>query len=413
MRQNVSSDSSQKVPSPLVGGAPERGAGTRLRDATVKAHNSTRISGALHPAAGSHPSASRRNLFRPPQAQGEGVDRRFTLTPTPLPSRERGVFSVAFSAALGFACLVGTAAPDAAAQQYPTKPIRIIALSSPASGPDIVGRLLGQKFTEAWGQQVIVDTRPGASGIIGAEITSKAAPDGHTLMIVTSQAVIVSVMYEKLPYQLLKDFSPISLLASTPFILVVHPSVPAASVRELVAYAKSKPGELRYGSGGSGSPPHLSAEIFKSMTGTNLLHVPYKGVTPALMDTVAGQVQMVFSVIPAVLSTIKAGKVKALGVTSAQRTPFVPDLPAIAETVPGYEFIGWYGLVAPVKTPAGILSKLNAEIARILKAPEFRERLAALGAEPISSTQQEFAAYMQLQTEKMRKAVQDSGAHPD
>jgi len=286
-------------------------------------------------------------------------------------------------------------------------------LSSPASGPDIVGRLLGQKFTEAWGQQVIVDTRPGASGIIGAEITSKAAPDGHTLMIVTSQAVIVSVMYEKLPYQLLKDFSPISLLASTPFILVVHPSVPAASVRELVAYAKSKPGELRYGSGGSGSPPHLSAEIFKSMTGTNLLHVPYKGVTPALMDTVAGQVQMVFSVIPAVLSTIKAGKVKALGVTSAQRTPFVPDLPAIAETVPGYEFIGWYGLVAPVKTPAGILSKLNAEIARILKAPEFRERLAALGAEPISSTQQEFAAYMQLQTEKMRKAVQDSGAHPD
>jgi tripartite-type tricarboxylate transporter receptor subunit TctC len=232
-------------------------------------------------------------------------------------------------------------------------------------------------------------------------------------MIVTSQAVIVSVMYEKLPYQLLKDFSPISMLASTPFILAVHPAVPVSSTRELVAYAKSKPGDLRYGSGGSGSPPHLSAEIFKRMTGTDILHVPYKGVTPALMDTVAGQVQMIISVIPAVLPTIKAGKVKALGVTSATRTPLVPDLPTIAETVSGYEFIGWYSLVAPARTPAGILSKVNGEIARILRTPEFRERLAALGAEPIASTPQELAAYMQMQTEKMRKAVQESGARPD
>jgi tripartite-type tricarboxylate transporter receptor subunit TctC len=181
----------------------------------------------------------------------------------------------------------------------------------------------------------------------------------------------------------------------------------------LIAYAKSKPGELRYGSGGSGSPPHLSAEIFKSMTGTNMLHVPYKGVTQAMMDTVAGQVQMVISVIPAVLSTVKAGKLKALGVTSAKRTPLVPDLPTIAETVPGYEFIGWYSLVAPAKTPVTILSKLNAEIVKVLTTPEFRERLAALGTEPISSTQQELAAYMQVQTEKMRRAVQESGAHPD
>ena len=321
--------------------------------------------------------------------------------------------SIVFFAAAGFACLTGIAATNAGAQQYPTKPIRIIALSSPASGPDIVGRLLGQKFTEAWGQQVIVDTRPGASGIIGAEIASKAAPDGYTLMIATSQAVIVSVMYKKLPYQLLKDFSPISMVATTPFILVVHPSVPAASISELVAYAKSKPGELRYGSGGAGSPPHLSAEIFKSMTGINMLHVPYKGVTPAMMDTVAGQVQMLISVIPAVLSTVKAGKVRALGVTSAKRSPFVPDIPAIAEAVPGYEFIGWYSFVAPAGTPARIVNKLNAEIASILKTPEFRERLAALGAEPISSTPQELAAYMRVQTEKMRKAVKESGAQLD
>ena len=232
-------------------------------------------------------------------------------------------------------------------------------------------------------------------------------------MIATSQAVIVSVMYKKLPYQLLKDFSPISMVATTPFILVVHPSVPAASISELVAYAKSKPGELRYGSGGAGSPPHLSAEIFKSMTGINMLHVPYKGVTPAMMDTVAGQVQMLISVIPAVLSTVKAGKVRALGVTSAKRSRFVPDIPAIAEAVPGYEFIGWYSFVAPAGTPARIVNKLNAEIASILKTPEFRERLAALGAEPISSTPQELAAYMRVQTEKMRKAVKESGAQLD
>lgn len=305
------------------------------------------------------------------------------------------------------------AVPDAGAQQYPTKPIRIIALSSPASGPDIVGRLIGSKFTEAWGQQVIVDTRPGATGIIGAEIASKSAPDGHTLVIVTAQATIVSAMYEKLPYHLIRDFAPISLMASTPFILVVHPAVPAASVRELVVLAKSKPGQLQYGSGGSGSPPHLSAEIFKSMTGTNILHVPYKGVTPALTDTVAGQVQMVISVIPAALSTVRAGRVRALGVTSAKRTPLMPELPTIAETVPGYEFIGWYSLFAPAKTPAGILARLNAEVVRALKTPEFQERLTALGAEPIGSTQKELATFLPVQMAKMSKAVKDSGARLD
>jgi tripartite-type tricarboxylate transporter receptor subunit TctC len=301
----------------------------------------------------------------------------------------------------------------AMAQAYPSRPIRIIALSSPASGPDIVGRLIGSKLTEAWGQQVIVDTRPAATGIIGAEIASKAAPDGHTLLIVTAQAVIVSVMYEKLPYDLLKDFAPISLIASTPFLLVVHPSVAATSIKELIALAKSKPGQLLYGSGGSGSPPHLSAEIFKSMTGIDLVHVPYKGITPALMDTVGGQVQMVISVIPAVLPTVRAGRVRALGVTSAKRTPLAPDLPTIAETVPGYEFIGWYSLVAPAKTPPAILSKLNAEVVKALKTSELQERLSNLGADPIGSTQKELAAYLPEQLEKMRKAVKDSGARPD
>ena len=310
-------------------------------------------------------------------------------------------------------CANLVAAGNAMAQNYPARPIRIIALSSPASGPDIVGRLIGSKLTEAWGQQVIVDTRPAATGIIGSEIASKAAPDGHTLLIVTAQAVIVSVMYEKLPYDLLKDFAPISLIASTPFLLVVHPSVAATSIRELIALAKSKPGQLLYGSGGSGSPPHLSAEIFKSMTGIDLVHVPYKGITPALMDTVGGQVQMVISVIPAVLPTVRAGRVRALGVTSLKRTPLAPDLPTIAETVPGYEFIGWYSLVAPAKTPPAILWTLNAEVVKALKTSELQERLSNLGTDPIGSTQQELAAYLPEQLEKMRKAVKDSGARPD
>jgi tripartite-type tricarboxylate transporter receptor subunit TctC len=299
------------------------------------------------------------------------------------------------------------------AQTYPSRPIRIIALSSPASGPDIVGRLIGAKLTEAWGQQIIVDTRPAATGIVGTEIASKSAPDGHTLLIVTSQAVIVSVMYEKLPYNLVRDFTPVTMVATTPFILAVHLALPAHSVKDLIALAKSKPGALRYGSGGSGSPPHLSAEIFKSMTGISVLHVPYKGVTPAMLDTVAGEVQFVISVIPAVLPTIRSGRLRALGVTSAQRTPLVPDVPTIAETVPGYEFIGWYSVFAPAKTPAGIVSKLNAEMVKALATPEFRERFTALGAEPSTSTPQELAAYLRVQIEKMAKAVKDSGARPD
>jgi len=304
-------------------------------------------------------------------------------------------------------------AAAAQAQNYPSRPIRVIALSSPGSGPDIVGRLIGQKFTEAWGQQVIVDARPAATGIVGSEIAARAAPDGYTLLIVTSQAVIVSVMYDKLSYNLAKDFAPISYVASTPFILAVNPSVPANSIKELIALAKAKPGQLRYGSGGSGSPPHLSTEMFRSMTGIDILHVPYKGITPAMIDAVAGQVQFVISVIPAVLPTIRSGKLRALGISSAKRSALVPDIPTIAESVPGYEFIGWYSLFAPAKTPQAILVKLNGELVKMLETQEFRERFSALGAEPHGSTQKELAAYLAVQTEKMRKAVKESGAKPD
>ncbi|MCU1376730.1 MAG: hypothetical protein JWO68_4016 [Actinomycetia bacterium] len=315
------------------------------------------------------------------------------------------------ASALLVALVAGSAFP--ATPPYPSKPIRIIATTTPGSGPDIIARLVGQKLTEAWGQVVVVEPRPGASGMIGAEIAARASPDGYTFMISTSQHAIVNAMYEKRTYDLIRDFSSVSLMASTPFILVVNPSVQAASIKELVALAKAKPSQLQYGSGGSGSPPHLAAEIFKSMTAVEILHVPYKGVTPALNDTVAGHMQMTFSVIPACLSLVKAGKVKALGVTSAKRTPLVPDLPTIAESVPGYEFIGWYGLVAPATTSPAIISKLNGEVVKALKTAEFQERLSALGAEAIGTPPQALDAFTRAQVEKMRKAVKDSGARPD
>jgi tripartite-type tricarboxylate transporter receptor subunit TctC len=247
---------------------------------------------------------------------------------------------------------------------------------------------------------------------VGSEIAARAAPDGHTMVIITSQAAIVSVMYDKLNYDLEKDFAPISLIATTPFILAVNPSVPANSVKELIALAKSKPG-MRYGSGGSGSPPHLSAEIFRTMTGIDILHVPYKGITPAMIDTVSGQVQFLFSVIPAILPTIKSGKLRAIGISSPKRTALVPDIPTIAESLPGYEFLGWYSLFAPTKTPQRILGKINGELVKVLQTPEFRERFSALGAEPRSSTQKELAVWLREQRQKMRKAVKDSGTHPD
>ena len=315
---------------------------------------------------------------------------------------------VAFIAGLAACCTIASAA-----QSYPVRPIRIIVLSTPGTGPDIIARLIGAKLTEVWGQQVIVDDRAGASGIIGTEIAARSAPDGYTLVTATSQIVIVSGMYPNLKFDLIKDFAPVSLLGSTPFLLVVHPSVTANSVSELVALAKAKPGALHYGSGGAGSPIHLAAEIFKSMTGADIVHVPYKSSALALNDTMGGQVQITFPVVPLGMPQIKAGRVRALGVTSSKRTALAPDLPTIAETVPGYEFIGWYSLLAPAKTPPEIVAKLNAEVVRSLSTPEFQERFTAIGAEAAGSTPEQLAAYIRTEMEKMRRAIKLSGARPE
>ena len=298
------------------------------------------------------------------------------------------------------------------ADAYPSKPVRIIIMSSPASGPDILGRMIGSRLGEIWGQQFVVDNRAGASGNIGAEIAANSAADGYTLLMVTSQAAIVTAMFDKLSYSLTKDFTPISYLASTPFIMVVNPSVPAQSVKDLIALAKGRPGEWKYGSGGSGSP-HLAAEVFKSMTVTDMLHVPYKSVSPALTDTISGQIQMTISVVPMVMPTVKSGKVRALGVTSLQRTPLAPELPAIAETVPGFEAIGWYGLVAPARTPPEIVAKLNAELVKLMGSADFRERLATMGATPTGTSAQEFGAHIRSEIDKARRIIKAAGVKPD
>ncbi|OGA42037.1 MAG: hypothetical protein A3G24_05000 [Betaproteobacteria bacterium RIFCSPLOWO2_12_FULL_62_13] len=297
----------------------------------------------------------------------------------------------------------------ASSEDYPTKPIRLMVTQAPGSGMDIMARLVGRKLTDAWGQQVVVDNRPGGGGNIGGEIAAKAAPDGYTLMIVTSSTAIAHVLFEKLNYNLIKDFSPISLLATIPFVLVVHPSVAATSVKELIALAKTRPGKVLYGSSGSGSGMHFAAEIFKTMTGTDLVHVPYKGTSAVLVDVMGGRVQLAFVVVSAVLPAIKGSKVRALGVSSLKRTALVPDLPAISESIVGYEVIGWYGLVAPAGTPDEVISRLSGELAKALKTSEFREQLSRRGVEPVGTTPNDFGSFMESQIRKYRQAVRDAG----
>ena len=297
----------------------------------------------------------------------------------------------------------------AAVDAYPEKPIRIIVPSAPSSGPDIIARLMGGKFTEAWGQQVVIDDRAGAAGTIASEIAARAAPDGYTLELVTSQTLISTLFFEKLSFDLLRDFSPISLIASTPYVLVSNPAVAATSVKELIALAKAKPRALHYGSSGTGGALHLVGETFNMMADIKLMHVPYKSVVFAMIDVMGGQIELAFAVVPAALPMIKQGKLKALGVTSLKRTPLAPDLETIAETVPGYEMIGWYGLVAPLKTPPAIIARLNAEINKALNSAELREKLHGQGADATGTTPPAFASFMSAEMEKTRRTIKASG----
>jgi tripartite-type tricarboxylate transporter receptor subunit TctC len=296
-----------------------------------------------------------------------------------------------------------------AAEAYPTKPIRIIVPSSPSSGPDVVTRLIGTVFTETWGQQVVADNRAGSAGNIGAEIAARATPDGYTLFMGSSQQITGPLVFDKLQYSLIRDFAPISLVASTPYALIVNPSVPANSIREFIAHARSRSTPLYYGTGGVGGAPHLATEMLRTMAGLELVHVPYKTIVFALIDTMAGQVQFSFSVLPAALPMVKQGKLRALGVTSLKRSSLAPELEAIAETVPGYDIIGWYGLMAPQKTSPAIVTALNTTILKSLKSPEMQEKIRLLGADPIGTSPQEFGRFLVEQNEKFRKLIDAAG----
>ena len=298
------------------------------------------------------------------------------------------------------------------AQSFPEKPIRFVVGFTPGGPSDILARALGQKLAERWNQQVVVENRPGAGGNVAAEAVARSAPDGYTWLLGNNSILATNqTLYRSLPYDPVKDFAPVSLVAMQPNILVVNPQLPVDSVTDLISYARKYPGKLNYASSGSGAAAHLAGELFKTMAGVDLVHVPYKGAQPALTDVIAGQVQVMFATSASVIPFVKAGKLRALAVTSARRSPSVPDLPTVSEAgVAGFEAITWHGVVVPSATPAPLVERLNRDIVAVLGAPDLRERLAALGAEVLAGTPREFADYIAAEIPKWAKVVRDSGA---
>lgn len=306
------------------------------------------------------------------------------------------------------------AAAAAGAQQYPNKPVRLIVPFAAGGSTEVLARVIAQKLTEGWGQPVVVDIRPGAGGTIGADIAARAAPDGYTLVMVAIGHAVNPTLYRKLPYDTERDFAPITLVANVTNALVVHPSVPASSVGELIALAKAKPGQLNYASGGAGSGAHLAAELFKWMAQVNIMHVPYKGVGQAVTDLLGGQMHIMMSTLPVVIQHVKSGRLRGLAVTTKTRSPTAPELPTIAEAgLPGYEMSQWFGLLAPAGTPQIVLGKLNREVAAVLGQRDVRERLAAQGAEATSNTPEEFARHIRSEIIKWAKVIKESGTRAD
>ena len=302
----------------------------------------------------------------------------------------------------------------AQATDFPNRAIRIVVPFPPGGATDAAARLVAQKMGEHWGQPVVVDNRPGAGGNVGSDIVAKSPADGYTLVMgVTGSHAINTSLYSKMPYDPVTDFVAISQVAVVPNVLVVHPSVPASNLAELVALAKKEPGKLDYASLGNGTAAHLGMEMLKSAAGIDITHVPYKGSAPAVSDLIAGQVQMMVDGLPSSLPHVKAGKLRAIALTSLHRAPALPDLPTIAETYPGFYADAWSGLFAPKGTPQPVVDKLSAEVQRILKLPDVREKLAALGAEPVGSTQAEFTAHVRREIDKWAKVVKTSGAKVD
>ena len=312
-----------------------------------------------------------------------------------------------FSTTLGL-LLLALAAPALA--DYPDKTIRIVVPYPPGGFNDTLGRTLAAKFTETWGQPSFVENKPGGNTVIGTDFVAKSAPDGYTLLVVAFPFAVTPSLYKTLPYDTVKDFQPIALAAQSPNLLVVNPSVEAKTVGELIAMAKAKPDSLSYASTGNGSSNHISKELFKSLAGVQIVHIPDKGSAPAVTDLLGGQVQVMFDNVPNVLPQVKAGRLRGLAQSGSKRSALIPDIPTVAEAgVAGYEVMVWFGVVAPAGTPKDIVQKLNAEVIRILAMPDVRERFLAQGVEPLGSTPEQFGEHIRAQMAKWAKVVQDAG----
>jgi len=323
------------------------------------------------------------------------------------------VLGVARLVACGLCCALTAIAPARAADAYPTRPIHLI-VGFPAGGPtDIVARIVAQALSERLGQQVIVENRPGGGSNIATQVVINAAPDGYTLLLVSPPHAINATLYKKLPYDFLADIAPVAGLADGPNVMEVHPSVPARTVAEFIAYAKANPGKMSFASAGNGTTIHLSGELFMAMTGVKMLHVPYRGSAPALTDMMSGQVQVMFDNVLSSLPHLQSGALRPLAVTSRTRLATLPDVPTVAETVPGYETGTWWGVGVPKRTPGEIVDKLNREINAVLAEPKIKARFAELGSAPLIMTPQAFGQFLAAETEKWGKAVKFSGASID
>ena len=300
------------------------------------------------------------------------------------------------------------------AQQYPVKPIRLVLPFPPGGGTDTVGRILALKLSEQLGQQVIVENRPGGGANIGAELVAKSAPDGYTLLIPTITNAIGQTLYTRLNFDLVKDFSHITMLATTPLILVVHPSVPVKTLKEFTAFVKARPGQLSYSSSGSGSAAHLAGELYSSMTGTRMVHVPYRGGGPSMIALVGGEVSLCFATMPSAITYVRNGRLRGIAVTTAKRSPTAPEFPTVAEAgVPGYEAGSWYGLVAPAGTPKDIVARLNTEAGKALKQPDLKKTFDTAGLETLPSTPEEYEAFTRSEVAKWGKVVKTVGLKAD
>ena len=317
--------------------------------------------------------------------------------------------------ALAFiACMAVANTPNAAAQTFPTRPIRLISPFPPGGGSDILCRILGQAVSKSIGQPVLVDNQPGANTIVGVDIVAKAAPDGYTLVMASSSHTVNATLYAKLPHDSIRDFAPVSLLASTPYIVAIYPGLQATTIKELIALARAKPGQLSYPSAGTGNPSHLSAELFASMAGVNLLHVPYKGTSPGVVDLIAGRHALVITTVLSVAPFIKSGKLRALAITSETRSPAMPDLPTVIESgLPGYEVSSWNGVLAPAGTPRPVVNRLHSEFVKSLSAPEVKELFTTQGILPIGNTPEQFAAILQTDIARWAKVIKATGATAD